>query len=77
MPGDKTTDDDPLRTATYLRGFRNGLEEAAKICLDRAKRYRGNGTLAGSSFASASDSNAFYIRKEVAKIEKAISDAAE
>ena len=29
--GEEVVDDDPFRTATYMRGFRNGMTEAAKL----------------------------------------------
>lgn len=31
MPEHQTTDDDPVRTATYLRGLWNGRAEVAKV----------------------------------------------
>lgn len=41
MPAEIPTtevDDDPVRTATYMRGLRNGMFEAAKICDGYADR---------------------------------------
>lgn len=35
-------DDDPPRIATYLRGYRNGLLAAARLCDENAKRIREN-----------------------------------
>lgn len=39
---DRTTqlDDDPVRTATYARGFRNGLSEAVKMLHESASSIR-------------------------------------
>lgn len=61
-------DDDPFRTATYLRGFHNGMMEAAKVVDDRGKRYKKSGTNIGPIQSRAANSIAFYIRKAAKKI---------